>query len=415
MQRRVHGDRGHELRAAALRVDRSARARPHVAPAASSPITARRRLMRPPDRMRRLLKIVLRVGLALFALVFVYLAVTFVQVWMASRRDEARPSDAIIVLGAARVRRPAVARARGAPRSRDRSVPRGHRADDRRHRRPAAGRSFHRGRRERRLPARTRRARHRDPARDDGTHVVGVARAAARFLEEPGHAARRVRLRPVSLRTNQGDRARSRPRRSDVTDAHESDQGIVGVASACSAKRSASPPDGCSATRVSTVIDRSRSSFRDSLHSDARLDERVVACVRSRLVATPIRGWCNRQHDRFWSCYWGFNSSPPSWLDGDRYRGRVDVLAPSSSGLGRRPLKAVTAVRIRSGLQTGERDRGPADPGLARCRILGSILDADRVAVDDECARQTDERERIARRAMSSTRDRRRHRDAVRS
>ena len=36
-----------------------------------------------------------------FAVVFLYLSVTFVQVWMASRRDEARPSQAIIVLGAA--------------------------------------------------------------------------------------------------------------------------------------------------------------------------------------------------------------------------------------------------------------------------------------------------------------------------
>jgi uncharacterized SAM-binding protein YcdF (DUF218 family) len=51
--------------------------------------------------MRRVLRIVPRIGLALFSLVFVYLSVTFVQVWMASRRDEARPSDAIIVLGAA--------------------------------------------------------------------------------------------------------------------------------------------------------------------------------------------------------------------------------------------------------------------------------------------------------------------------
>ena len=51
--------------------------------------------------MRRVLRIVLRVGLALFSLFFIYMAVTFVQVWMASRRDEARPSDAIIVLGAA--------------------------------------------------------------------------------------------------------------------------------------------------------------------------------------------------------------------------------------------------------------------------------------------------------------------------
>ena len=49
----------------------------------------------------RLLKIALRVGLALFAVIFVYLSVVFVQVVLAARRDDARPSDAIIVLGAA--------------------------------------------------------------------------------------------------------------------------------------------------------------------------------------------------------------------------------------------------------------------------------------------------------------------------
>jgi uncharacterized SAM-binding protein YcdF (DUF218 family) len=51
--------------------------------------------------VRRALKIALRVALALFAVIFVYLAVIFVQVWLASRRDEARRSDAIVVLGAA--------------------------------------------------------------------------------------------------------------------------------------------------------------------------------------------------------------------------------------------------------------------------------------------------------------------------
>lgn len=51
--------------------------------------------------MRRLIKIGLRVCFLGVALVFLYLAVTFVQVWMASRRDNARPSQAIIVLGAA--------------------------------------------------------------------------------------------------------------------------------------------------------------------------------------------------------------------------------------------------------------------------------------------------------------------------
>ena len=51
--------------------------------------------------MRRVLRIAIRVGLALFALLFVYLSITFVQVWMAARRDDTRRSDAIIVLGAA--------------------------------------------------------------------------------------------------------------------------------------------------------------------------------------------------------------------------------------------------------------------------------------------------------------------------
>jgi len=51
--------------------------------------------------MIRLLKWALRIAALLGFLVFIYLSVTFVQVWMASRRDEARPSDAIVVLGAA--------------------------------------------------------------------------------------------------------------------------------------------------------------------------------------------------------------------------------------------------------------------------------------------------------------------------
>lgn len=47
--------------------------------------------------IRRLLKL----GIALVALAVLYVAVTFVQVWQASRRDSARPAQAIIVLGAA--------------------------------------------------------------------------------------------------------------------------------------------------------------------------------------------------------------------------------------------------------------------------------------------------------------------------
>ena len=43
----------------------------------------------------------LKVGVAVFLVGILYLSVTFVQVWLASRRDGARPSDAIVVLGAA--------------------------------------------------------------------------------------------------------------------------------------------------------------------------------------------------------------------------------------------------------------------------------------------------------------------------
>jgi uncharacterized SAM-binding protein YcdF (DUF218 family) len=48
-----------------------------------------------------LLRIAIKVVLFFAGLLLIYLSVTFVQVWLASRRDDARPSDAIIVLGAA--------------------------------------------------------------------------------------------------------------------------------------------------------------------------------------------------------------------------------------------------------------------------------------------------------------------------
>lgn len=51
--------------------------------------------------MRRVLKIAFGVVAGLFALVFIYLSITFAQVYMAARHDGAKKSDAIIVLGAA--------------------------------------------------------------------------------------------------------------------------------------------------------------------------------------------------------------------------------------------------------------------------------------------------------------------------
>lgn len=51
--------------------------------------------------MIRLIKIAVRIGVLGFVLVFLYLSVTFAQVWLASRRDNHRASQAIVVLGAA--------------------------------------------------------------------------------------------------------------------------------------------------------------------------------------------------------------------------------------------------------------------------------------------------------------------------
>jgi uncharacterized SAM-binding protein YcdF (DUF218 family) len=51
--------------------------------------------------VKRLLKLAIRALLVLVALLFAYFSITFVQVWLASRRDSRRSSQAIIVMGAA--------------------------------------------------------------------------------------------------------------------------------------------------------------------------------------------------------------------------------------------------------------------------------------------------------------------------
>lgn len=48
-----------------------------------------------------MLRRIVKAGAALVALLLLYLAVTFVQVWQASGRDQARPAQAIVVFGAA--------------------------------------------------------------------------------------------------------------------------------------------------------------------------------------------------------------------------------------------------------------------------------------------------------------------------
>ena len=47
------------------------------------------------------MKLALKVAAALLAAVVLYLGITFAQVWMAARRDQARPSQAILVFGTA--------------------------------------------------------------------------------------------------------------------------------------------------------------------------------------------------------------------------------------------------------------------------------------------------------------------------
>jgi vancomycin permeability regulator SanA len=49
----------------------------------------------------RLLRLAVRLGLVAAAVVVAYLGVTAFQVWRAGREDQARPADAIVVLGAA--------------------------------------------------------------------------------------------------------------------------------------------------------------------------------------------------------------------------------------------------------------------------------------------------------------------------
>ena len=64
--------------------------------------------------MTRPLRLALRVAAAVVGVVVVYLTVTFVQVWLASRHDEARRAQTIVVFGAAQYngRPSAVLRAR---------------------------------------------------------------------------------------------------------------------------------------------------------------------------------------------------------------------------------------------------------------------------------------------------------------
>ena len=172
----------------------------------------------------------------------------------------------------------------------------------------------------------------------DESHIVAVARGGRAVLEERSPDARRARVRSVSLRTHRGHRPRSRSARGDIADAHESDQGSRGNGAGSSPRRCGSRPGASSDTDASTDTATGREA-----RSGTRYTVRSVAPTSIVSRRCPIRGWCNRQHDRFWPCYWGFESSPPSPVQAHR-------LPRSSSGLGRQVLILVTRVQIPYGV-----------------------------------------------------------------
>src|ERR1019366_4706981 len=130
------------------------------------------------------------------------------------------------------------------------------------------------------------------------------------------------------------------------------------------------PPLGCRLARTGTasnVLEHDRpglgADHRGRLRQDLRLrrDELgeglrasgggapiAEATGSAVTIWAPIRGWCNRQHDRFWPCYWGFESSPPSFhreakplFCGSpsrvKYHGMLSALTTWSQGVGDMP------------------------------------------------------------------------------
>ena len=204
--------------------------------------------------MKRLLKLGNSRGArAAFAILFVYLAVTFVQVWIASRRDDARPSQAIIVLGAAQYDgTPSTMLAARLDHAIDLYrahiapvivVTGGKQPGDQYTEAGASADYLH----EHDVPDQ------RDPARRRP-----VARRGSRSKRRRGFSKSRGMIRvvlvsdPYHSERIEDDRARRRSRRGDLADAHESDQGIRGIETHVAAKRCGSPRAASSGTRAST-------------------------------------------------------------------------------------------------------------------------------------------------------------------
>ena len=254
-----------------------------------------------PRRRRWLWRSVLGVAILLLLALGYYL-VTLYQVWSTANQDQARPADAIVVLGAAQYDgRPAAVLA-----SRldhvvqlykagyaDTIVVTGGKQPLDRFTEAAASAKYLEARG---VPAS---AILQAPI---GHNSFDSISAAAQLLEQRGkHTVLMVSDPYHSLRIA-GHRRRGRARALHLADPHEPDHRWLGV-----------PPDDEGGGRhLAGPGDRLRPP--EGHHGlTSRAGSAVHGPGEARLACLfALRGWCNRQHSRFWPCRWGFESSPPS-------------------------------------------------------------------------------------------------------
>ena len=230
-----------------------------------------------------------------------YFGVTFVQVWWTSRHDGARPAQAVIVLGAAQYdgRPSPVLRARldhAADLWHRKIAPvvvvTGGKADGDRFTESQAGAN---------LPPHQGHPRRRHPPGGHRADVVAVAGRLGPVPAPAGDPRRRPRLRPLPRRPHPRHRRRARPRRRHLADPHQPDQGAVGA-----------PPHG---HRDRPGRRRPGDRVPPARPGRAALRRRPAGgpgAPGALSSGAPVRGWCNRQHCRFWPCHSGFESLPPS-------------------------------------------------------------------------------------------------------
>ena len=338
---------------AALRLDRAARTRAHTGAAARCTRAARRRPVT--DQLEA--RATAWASSSLLAAVLYYV-VTFVQVWRAARRRRhptvARRSSCSAPRSTTAGRRRCSGPASTTPPTSTHERHRTARSSS-----PAASRRrpVHGGGRGRRLSARARRARRGDPPRDDEPQLVGVARrGSARFLDN------RTRIDRVVLVSDPFHSLRIRLIAEEL--------GFDAVTSP---------------TRTSPItgVDEWRRFLSEALRVAHRAHRRRSGAWRG----LPI-GWGSSCRDSLPGRTFGGgvignttgsgpviggSSPPPRARTRPGHRQRCTAsLAPSSSGLGRRPLKAETAVRICSGLQLMTDVLEPGHDGRALAFLLVS-------------------------------------------